>query len=382
MSENSQFSVRDLDAAVAAGLISAEAAERLRHFLVARASARPVGPAPAAVHKSRFDLMHVLWYAGALITMSAMGLFSTLAFSAMGGAGLTATGLIYGLGLWYVGHRLWQSEETRTPGGLLIAAAISMVPLAVFGIQSATNAWAGLEAPGTFQNFYHYIKAGWIPMELATIAVSALAARRYSFAFIAFPAAFCLWFLSMDIAAWIAQDKSFSFSLRRQVSLWFGIVLFFLVWIYELRPRKADFAFWLHLVAAITFWGGLTFQSSSSEIGKFLYCLINVGLVVLAIYMGRRVYAVFGVIGIMTYLGHLAYEVFKDSLLFPFALSAFGLAMVAAGIWLARRRDRIAGWMEAHIPAELMALRPYAAKIAGEAQRSSSLDRSPSGSTG
>lgn len=378
MSKHTTFSTRDLDAAVAAGILDADAAGRLHEFLATRAPTAP----PPATGGSRFDLTHLLWYAGALITMSAMGLFSTLAFSAMGGTGLTATGLIYGLSLWFAGHRLWQSAETRTPGGLLIAAAVSMVPLTVFGIQSATNTWAGLEAPGTFQNFYKYIKGGWIPMEIATILVSVLAARRYPFAFIAFPAAFCLWFLSMDIAGWIAQDKNFSFALRRQVSLWFGIALFFVVWVYELRPRKADFAFWLHLVAALTFWGGLTFQSSNSEIAKAFYCLINVGLLAVALFMGRRVYAVFGVMGIMTYLGHLAYEVFKDSLLFPFALSFFGLAVVATGIWIARRRERIAGWVEAHIPAELAALRPFPAKQAAEAQRNSSREISPSGSTG
>ncbi len=379
MPQDSQFSTRDLDAAVAAGVIDPEGAARLRLFLATHA---PTLAAVPLAQKSRFDLTHLLWYAGALITMSAMGLFSTLAFGAMGGTGLTATGVIYGLGLWYAGHRLWQSEETRTPGGLLIAAAVSMVPMVVFGIQSAANAWAGFDAPGTFQSFYKYIKGGWVPMEVATLVVSVLAARRYPFAFIAFPAALCLWFLSMDITAWVADDKTFSYTLRRQVSLIFGMVLFVAVWIYELRPRKADFAFWLHLVAAITFWGGLTFQSSSSEFGKFLYCLINVGLLMVAIYMGRRVYAVFGVMGIMTYLGHLAYEVFKDSMLFPFALSAFGLAMVAAGIWLARRRDRIANWMETHIPRELMALRPHAAKMAAEDQRNSSREISPSGSTG
>lgn len=384
MAPNRTFSTQDLDAAEAAGVLDADAANRLKGFLAARTSMIPAASEPVAPSSSKpkFDLTHVLWYAGALIIMSAMGLFSTLAFSAMGGSGLVTTGLIYGLALWWGGHRLWQDEETRTPGGLLIAAAVGMVPLIVFGFQEATGNWAGLESPGRYQSFYTYIKAGWLPMEMATVIASIVAARRYPFTFIAFPAAFCLWFMSMDIAAYIAGDRNFDYNLRRQVSLWFGIVLFLLVWIYELRPRKADFAFWLHLVAAVTFWGGLTFQSSSSEFGKFAYCLINIGLVVLAIYLGRRVYAVFGVIGIMTYLGHLAYEVFKDSLLFPFALSAFGLAMVAAGIWLARRRNRIASWMEAHIPAELMALRPYAAKIAAEAQCNSSLDRSPSGSTG
>jgi hypothetical protein len=350
----------DLDQAAAAGILGADQAERLWAHLAANLNSG--SSRQDAVAKPRFDLMHLLWYAGALITMSAMGLFSTLAFAAMGGGGLTFTGLAYGAGLWFAGHRLWQSDDTRTPGGLLIAAAVAMVPLIVFGLQSATNSWAGLEAPGTFQSFYTYVKSGWIPMELTTIAVSYFAARRYPFTFIAFPAAFCLWFLSMDLAAWIAGDKNFSYTLRRQVSLWFGVVLFIWTWFHELRPRKADFAFWLHLVAGITFWCGLTFQSSDWEFGKFLYCLINVGLLIVSMFMGRRIYAVFGVIGIMTYIGHLAYSVFQNSLLFPFAMTFFGLGMVALGIWIAKRRVALEGWMERHLPPGLEVLRPIRAR--------------------
>ncbi|OYU50587.1 MAG: hypothetical protein CFE31_03295 [Rhizobiales bacterium PAR1] len=362
MADPRYYSPLDLDAAVAAGVLDAATAERLKGFLAGRRPSGADGQVPVSIPQPKFDLTHLLWYAGALIVMAAMGLFSTLAFSAMGGAGLTATGFAYGLGLWILGHRLWQRDDTRTPGGLLIAAAVGMVPLIVFGIQSATNTWAGLDAPGSYQSFYKYIKGGWLPMELATIVASLLAARRYPFAFIAFPAAFCLWFLSMDLAAYLYGDRNFSWELRRKVSLWFGIVLFIATWIYELRPRRADYAFWLHLVAALTFWGGLTFQDSNWEFGKFLYCLINVGLLAISLFVGRRAYAVFGVMGVMTYLGHLAYDIFKDSMLFPFALSAFGLGIVALGIFIARRRAAMEARMEAILPPGLAALRPWPAR--------------------
>ncbi len=46
-----------------------------------------------------------------------MGLFSTLAFGAMGGSGLVVTGLCYGLGLWWIGHRLWQKADTAHRAG-------------------------------------------------------------------------------------------------------------------------------------------------------------------------------------------------------------------------------------------------------------------------
>lgn len=367
MIDQRSFSARELDAAVSAGVLDADSAQRLKGFLTARTplpanSPASVSSAAPSAQRPKFDLTHLLWYAGVLITMSAMGLFSTLAFGAMGGSGFAITGIVYGIGLWFAGHRLWQNDETRTPGGLLIAAAVGMVPLIVFGVQSATNVWAGYDDPGKYQGFYHYIKGGWLPMEVATIIASILAARRYPFAFIAFPAAVCLWFMSMDIAAHIAGDKGLNYNLRRQVTLNFGLLLFIATWIYELRPRRSDYAFWLHLIAALSFWGGLTFQSSGSEIGKLLYCLINIGLIGVSLFVGRRVYTVFGVLGVMIYLGHLAYDVFKNSMLFPFALSAFGLGMVALGIFFARRRAAFEARMEAWLPPGLAGLRPFPAR--------------------
>jgi hypothetical protein len=57
------------------------------------------------------------------------------------------------------------------------------------------------------------------------------------------------------------------------------------------------------------------------------------------------VYAVFGALGIALYLGHLAEKVFKDSLLFPFALSLIGVGVIAAGIAYHKRQGAITLWI-------------------------------------
>jgi hypothetical protein len=62
----------DVDRAVAAGVIRADQAEALWRFMRAKAAA----PKPAI--RPRFDLVHLLWYAGALIVIGAMGLFTSL----------------------------------------------------------------------------------------------------------------------------------------------------------------------------------------------------------------------------------------------------------------------------------------------------------------
>ena len=58
------------------------------------------------------------------------------------------------------------------------------------------------------------------------------------------------------------------------------------------RPRGDDFAFWLHLVALMAFWGGLSLKDSGSEVATALYCLLNVALVLFSVVRMRRVYAV------------------------------------------------------------------------------------------
>jgi hypothetical protein len=186
--------------------------------------------------------------------------------------------------------------------------------------------------------------------------------RYYRFPFILMITAFALWFMSMDVADWLRGNQyswsGSSWALRRNVSLCFGLVLIPIAWMVDLRRTDKDFGYWLHLVGIVTFWGGLTAMNSGSEIGKLLYCLINIALVLFAVFLSRRVYAVFGTIGIMMYLGHLSYKVFKDSLLFPFALTLLGVAIIGLGLLYFRNAARIEAAVMRNLPSWLMRLRP------------------------
>ena len=64
----------------------------------------------------------------------------------------------------------------------------------------------------------------------------------------------------------------------------------------------------------------------------------------------------YSVFGISIYLGHLADVVFKDSLLFPFALSPIGIAVIAAGLFYHRKQEAIATWLAAHLPEGVLRL--------------------------
>lgn len=353
-----QFETDDLNAALEAGVIDATTHERLARFLddrASEASEKPAGPAP------RFDVVNVLWYMGALIVLGAMSLFSTNAFGLWGPRALIATSIAYAIIFIVAGAYLWRWRGLRTPGGLLVTCAVSMAPLAIFAIQVSNGHDPTEAAP--YKDFYVWVRSSWLPMELGTIAAALTALIFFPFPFLVMLVAFALWFISMDLTPWLLRSDGFTWEQRADVSLLFGLFIIGLAWLVDLRRwRSGDFAYWLHLFGILTFWGGLTAQHSGDEAGKAVYCAINVGLVLLSLVLMRRVYAVFGAIGVSLYLGHLADEVFKDSILFPFALSAIGVLVIAAGLLFHRYGYRLAALVGDVLPNYVRDLRPAHAR--------------------
>ena len=344
------YSENDLRAAAGAGAIGPDELQRLLTYLQGRS---PATGAPSA----KFDAAHLLWYAGALIVIGAMGLFSTVAFSQMGGRALTACALAYAAAFGFAGNHLWR-RDLRVPGGLLIAIAVSMAPLAVYGVQDEFGWWGRFGKPGAVHDFYIWIKGSWLFMEIATTVAGSLALRFYRVPFIVAIISVALWFMSMDLTPWIFHVSHFDWEMRRIVSIWFGLFILTVAWIVDYNSNSRDFGFWLHLFGLLAFWGGISATEGATELGKAVYCLMNVGLLAIAVIIVRRAYAVFGALGITMYLGHLADVVFKNSLLFPFALSLIGVAVVAAGLAYHRKQRAIAEWLAANLPPAVLRLRP------------------------
>jgi hypothetical protein len=67
-----------------------------------------------------------------------------------------------------------------------------------------------------------------------------------------------------------------------------------------------------------------------------------------------------GALGVFMYLGHLSYEVFKDSMMFPFALSVLGLLIIFLGIKYQRNHEAIEAAILNLIPDGMKNLRPTA----------------------
>jgi hypothetical protein len=368
----------DLQAARDAGLLQPAQVQPLLDFLDARAAGMPApsGAASVPAEAPRFKLTHVLYYLGGMIAIGAMTLFMTLGWERFGGAGLLGIALAYFTGLCAVTHWLLHTKRLPIPAGITATLAVVLVPMAVYGLQQWLGLWPDNET--ALRAYHRVVDWRWLLMELATLAVAAVALWHWRLPFLVMPVAVTLWYLGMDVvpmlvlhaqaavpppglegpqaaeamgALWDAQ-----WALRRTVTLVFGLGMVALALWVDLRSRReADFGFWLHLFGAASAWGAFTAMDSSSEWSRLAYCAINVALILFGAVIGRRIYAVLGAIGVAVYLGHLAFTLFPDSLVLPFALSLIGLGVIGLGLvwqrheagWTARLRAPLpAAWRE------------------------------------
>ena len=294
-----QLQRSDLDRAVSAGILSAEQADRLAEFLAS----------PAAAEQPRFSFVHVLYYLGGMIAIGAMSLFMTLGWNALGGWGGFFTAVCYGVLALALTHWFLEQKQLAISAGIMATLAVVMVPLAIFGAQMALGYWSDAKS---YRDYHVFIDWRWIMMELGTLAAGAVLLWRYRFPFMLMPIAVTLWYMSMDLVPFLFGDPN-DWEIRKFVSLWFGLAMVLLAFWVDVRSRHSrDYAFWLYLFGVITFWGGLSSMNSGSELGKLIYCGINVAMILIGAMLGRRVFAVFGGLGIAGYLGHLSYRVFKD----------------------------------------------------------------------
>jgi hypothetical protein len=290
-----------------------------------------------------------------MIAIGAMSLFMTLGWNSLGGWGGFVTAIFYAVLALALTHWFLERRQLDIPAGIMATLAVVMVPLAIFAAQMALGYW-GADKP--YRDYHVFIDWRWIMMEFGTLAIGAILLWRYRFPFMLMPLAVTLWYMSMDLVPFLlGKERVYDWEIRKFISLWFGLAMVLVAFWVDLRSRfSRDYAFWLYLFGVLTFWGGLSLMNSGSEWGKLAYCGINVAMILVGAVLGRRVFAVFGGLGVAGYLGYLSYKVFKDSLIFPLALSLVGLAIIALGVLWQRREAQWAASLRRFVPGPLREL--------------------------
>ncbi|STX28697.1 membrane protein [Legionella beliardensis] len=281
--------------------------------------------------QASFNFTNVLYYFGGLIAIGAMTLFMNLGWENFGPWGIFFLCVIYAMiGLWLTA--LFDKKNYKIPAGICATFVIALTPLAVYAVQKALGLWPIEDSH--YRGFHAIIHWHWIFMEFATLIVGLILAWIYRYPFMVMPIAVTLWYMSMDIADLIMGD-TVDFEFNALISMYFGLIVTLIAFWVDVRSRHTvDYAFWLYLFGVITFWGGMTAQSSDSELSKFFYLCINLFMIGIGVILVRRIFVVLGGIGCCIYLGHLAWQVFQNSMLFPIALTLIGLIIIYLGtLW-------------------------------------------------
>lgn len=98
------------------------------------------------------------------------------------------------------------------------------------------------------------------------------------------------------------------------------------------RKTETDYSFWRYLFGLLSFTGGLS--SWIAGINGRKHCVIHLFLIVVSLVLRRRVFLVFGSLGVFGYLSNEAYTYFKDSVAFPFVLRFIGIVIIALAMSL------------------------------------------------
>jgi hypothetical protein len=297
--------------------------------------------------RAGFEPAHIAYYMGALLIIGAMGWFMTMVWSSLSGVALTAIALAYAGVFGSLGVILNRKPATRVPGGVLATVAVCMTPLAVYGIEKQFKWWPA-DDPGSYTNFHPLINGSWVGMEAATILVAALFLRYVRFPFITAPAAYALWFMSMDATSLIFR-KTWDFHHECWISIGFGVLMIGIGFFAD-RETEQDFAFWFYLFGLLAFCCGLALLGNGTQLGKAFYCLIHLALIVASILLQRKVFLVFGSLGVFGYLVNEAYGFFSNSITFTLGLTVLGALFIAAGIVYKRNEAALAARLTPLMP--------------------------------
>ncbi|MCX7220863.1 MAG: DUF2157 domain-containing protein [Burkholderiales bacterium] len=243
-------------------------------------------------------------------------------------------------------------------GGMLAISACSLFStLAVEKWGMLLGFWADAVNAEHYRDFHRWIDWRWLIMELATLLVGALMLWRFRYSFLVMPIAFTLFYMGMDIVpAILAQADASLLSdagwlLRKKISLVFGGAMLLTALVVDLRTRsEKDYAFWLYLFGLMTFWGALSSLGNGALSGKLFYLAVNLLLILIAAMLSRRVFAVFGGLGVAMVLGELSWSVFKDSFAFVAVLTLIGFGLIGLGMLWSQHEHKISSRLRLWLP--------------------------------
>jgi len=331
---------KDLEDATQENIITKDQAEKLWLFWLKKTDNTPT-----------FILSHVMYYFGGLLAISAVTLFVTVAWDNMKGFPL----LFIVSMLFLISTALTKSflqKNLTLPAGIMATFTLALVPLAVYNLQVGL----GFNPPKmTYNEFNMIVSWYWFPMEIITLLVGVLMLYQFRFPFLLFIISWVLWYMSMDLAPLFLHFSAYSFQQRTFFSIEFGlIVLLFAVYFDLQYEDEQDYSFWLYLSGALMFWSGISVFPNHSELAYFIYLVLNLIMILISVILDRRVFAIFGALGVLAYLSHITFTVFARIVAFPLVLVALGIFIILIAAKWSKVEKKMYLHLKPYIPRKIL----------------------------
>ncbi|MEQ9116059.1 MAG: hypothetical protein RLN62_04635 [Rickettsiales bacterium] len=348
-----QITKFDLKSAASNKIINTNQAEKLWKYLESKDSS-----------EERSGSLQVMYYlAGLLILGSLVWFLFEFRKNSAAMMGLLASYVVLFV---IAGKLLWRVKGAKMQAGLFIMTAVVAITFFAREYVKLLGDWP---ASNIFQiaSAKLFVKEVWLYIVVATSA-SLLALRFYKFSLITLPLSVIIWYLALDISSYyifgITPNINVQYMLNhkieyiRQFSLIFGFLMLITSYVVDLKYKEVDLAFWPYLVGTLIFWFSISFDKSYNEIHKFIYFVVNIFILLLSIYLRRRIVALFGAVGIFWYCMHLASHLFKGGYMFAFSLVFLGSVTIVIGVIYQKNSHKIEPMLKDLLPKFLLNWRP------------------------
>ncbi|MFV0421715.1 hypothetical protein [Oleidesulfovibrio sp.] len=246
-----------------------------------------------------------------------------------------------------IGYKLYFVRQRVVLGAVMFVLASVTVSIAVATTQAMVG---GGNLPGILSSKV------FLPA-LGTVIACAVTLRFARHLLLALPLMTALWGSIVD-GLWYL-DKTGVLPRLEEDTVACGVGAAFIVFSFVADHRfKLDYAFWGYFVGACSFWTGLVFLTSDTELERFVFFMTNLGLMCIGVILARYVFMVLGIIGLLLYMDHLAEKFLGGGIAYQIALCSVGLVVLYAGLYLHTHRKELTNKVKRLFPAWLMALRP------------------------
>jgi hypothetical protein len=345
-----------LEEAVARGILTRVQLEQLLELEHERSDSDVAGQRePGGINP-----VTVAYHLGALLVLFAAAYFLLDRWAQLRPGGVMLVAGAYAIAF-AVAAMLFGRRGFRLAEGVAVTLVVLMVPVLAWAAASIAGVWAPYEVlipirpPGAAA----WDSGRWLIPQLATIGAALVAARLVRYPLVIAPAAFALWSISIPLTE-LAFGLSLGGFLVARVSLVIGTLMIAIGYAVDQRTTQRGWAFWIYLFAMLALFVGMIQVSTQSVLVRHLSPLVALAAVAFALRMGQRVFLVGGVLGLIVYLGHLAFDVFSGTVFFPVVLAALGLGIIAGTVWLQRAFPRItaptAGPVRRRVPGHMLTM--------------------------